>query len=131
MIPRYKVFEQSIALIAVYVAVRLMELPTIRRHFVAGIFVGLAAFFGRNHGLYNLIAFGIVILVLGSANWSKLSRRLLSWIGGICCGYLPQLVMFVFVPGYFRSFSRAASVRPPCWHEPICRSAVALASRIS
>src|SRR5678815_1116157 len=64
MIPTYKVFEQSIALMAVWVAIMLTERPTIKRHFAAGLFVGIAAFMGRNHGLYNGVAFGLVILVL-------------------------------------------------------------------
>lgn len=104
MIPRYKVFEQSVALTAVYVAVRLLERPTLRQHFFSGIFVGLAAFVGRNHGLYNVIAFGIVILMLARGNWRELPRRILVWVAGTGVGYMPQLVMLAFVPGYFRAF---------------------------
>lgn len=104
MIPTYKVFEQSISLAAVYVAVLLIERPTIKRHFCAGLFVGLAAFMGRNHGLYNTIAFGLLFLLLARGAWREAPLRLASLAGGVVLGYLPQLAMFAFVPGYFASF---------------------------
>lgn len=104
MIPRYKVFEQSIALIAIYAAVRLVERPTLRQHFVTGIFVGLMAFIGRNHGLYQLAGFGLAILLLARGAWSALPKRMGMWGAGIAVGYLPQLAMVAFVPGYFAAF---------------------------
>jgi hypothetical protein len=104
MIPTYKVFEQSIALIAVWVAVMLIERPTVKRHFAAGLFVGIAAFMGRNHGLYNAVAFGLIILVLARDAWKEFLPRLGAWSGGVVLGYLPQLALFAFVPGYLDSF---------------------------
>ena len=56
--PRYKAFEPALALMAVLVATRLVEAPTRGRHFAAGMFVGLAACFGRNHGIYGVAALG-------------------------------------------------------------------------
>jgi len=104
MIPTYKVFEQSIALMAVWVAIMLTERPTIKRHFAAGLFVGIAAFMGRNHGLYNGVAFGLVILVLARDTLKELPARLAAWSGGVIVGYLPQLALFAFVPGYLDAF---------------------------
>ena len=54
----------------VYFAVLLVEKPKVSRHFGVGIFLGLAAFFGRNHGFYGLIAYFLLILFI----WHKLSR---------------------------------------------------------
>lgn len=104
MIPTYKVFEQSISLAAVYVAVLLIERPTVKRHFCAGLFVGFAAFMGRNHGLYNSIAFGLLLLLLARGAWREAPLRLAAWAGGVVVGYLPQLAMFAFVPGYLAAF---------------------------
>jgi hypothetical protein len=104
MAPYYKVFEQSIALMAIYAATLLIEAPTIRRHFYVGMFMGLMAFMGRNHGLYQFAAFGMVILLLAREAWRELPRRLLGWVAGIAVGYLPQLLMLAFVPGYFTAF---------------------------
>ena len=105
MLPRYKVFDQSITLMAVYAAVLLIERPTVRRHFAVGVFGGLAAFMGRNHGLYHLCTFGILILLVWrGAGVAELARRSGAWLGGIAVGYLPQLALFAFAPGYWKAF---------------------------
>lgn len=57
MFPRFKSFEHGLAMMAVYFCVWLIENPSPRRHFIVGIFVGLAAFFGRNHGLITFWRF--------------------------------------------------------------------------
>ncbi|MGH7799266.1 MAG: hypothetical protein ACREOW_01380 [Thermodesulfobacteriota bacterium] len=62
MYPRWKLFDSSLAMAAVYMAVRLIERPELKRYFYSGVFVGLTAFMGRNHGLYNFLAFFIIIL---------------------------------------------------------------------
>jgi hypothetical protein len=104
MIPRYKVFEQSIALTAIYVAVRLLERPTTRQHFVTGVFIGIAAFIGRNHGLYNVIAFTLIVCTIWGGAWRELLRHSAICGAGVCVGYLPQLAMFIAVPGYGAAF---------------------------
>ena len=105
MHPRYKVFEQSIALMSVYAGVLLMERPTLRRHLGVGIFGGLMAFMGRNHGAYHVLAFGLIISwTAGSEGWREWRRRIMAWSGGLFAGYAPQWLMFICVPGYFRSF---------------------------
>ena len=62
MFPRFKLFETSITMIGVYVACQLIEHPSKKRLLIAGIFCGLAAFLGRNHGLYNFLAFTSLLL---------------------------------------------------------------------
>jgi len=104
MIPRYKVFEQSIALMAIYVGVRLIENPSRRQHFCTGMFVGAMAFMGRNHGLYQLGAFALLITLLARGAWKELPTRAFGWVTGIVIGYLPQLLMLTFVPGYALAF---------------------------
>ena len=105
MHPRYKVFEQSIALMSVYAGVLLLERPTLRRLFAVGIFGGLMAFMGRNHGAYHVVAFGLLIGFAAWGNWWRAwCRRGAAWCGGLFVGYLPQWLMFLFVPGYWRQF---------------------------
>lgn len=107
MHPRYKVFEQSIALMAVYAGVLLLERPSLKRHWWLGIFGGLAAFIGCNHGAYHILAFGIIIAwAAWDAGWREWLRRVVVWGAGLVVGYLPQWLMFLFVPGYFRAFLR-------------------------
>lgn len=102
-----KMFEYNIVLIGVFVAVWFLEKPSFKRHFVAGIFVGLAAFFGRNHGLYNFLAFFFLVLFA----WHKGERSFLIkkgflWGCGIVVGYSPMLFMIGVIPGFGDSFLR-------------------------
>lgn len=103
MSPRYyRMFEISASLIALHFAVILIERPTLRRHFVTGVFTGLAAFFGRNLGLYSLASFGLLIVFV----WFRLDRadlfkRLVYWSLGIAAGYSPMLIMLLAVPGFY------------------------------
>ena len=95
-------YEWVIMAAAVYFGVLLIERPSALRHFTAGVFVGIAAFFGRNNGLYCALAFVALILFI----WFRLDRRQLPmricmWSLGIFVGYLPMLTMIVLVPGFF------------------------------
>lgn len=107
MHPRYKCFEQSIALMAVYVGVRFLDRPTPHRHFCLGIFAGLMAVMGRNHGLYLAIASVLLITLAsqgrGLRGWFT---GAFAWMGGVIVGYLPQLLMLKMVPGYWPEFHR-------------------------
>lgn len=105
MHPRFKLFEQSIALMALYAGVLLLECPTLRRHWWVGVFGGLTAFMGRNHGAYHIFAFGVLIALAGwTEGWPVRLRRSFVWGSGLLVGYLPQWLMFLFVPGYFHAF---------------------------
>src|SRR3990172_9850386 len=64
MHPRHKLFEPAIALSAVFFAVRLIERPELARYFLSGVFICLAAFFGRNHGLYLFSSFSAIIFLI-------------------------------------------------------------------
>jgi len=68
--PRYHSFEIAFAMATVFFATRLIEAPTIKRYFCSGIFVGLAAFFGRNLGLYGFLAISVTALYI----WLRLDR---------------------------------------------------------
>ena len=105
MIPRHKLFESSLSMAGVYFAVRLIENPSFRQHFISGIFVGIAAFFGRNHGLYNFVAFaGLILFIRLRMEKTKLLKCGSIWLCGILLGYSPMLVMILTVPGFFEAF---------------------------
>jgi len=105
MFPRHKMFESALAMIAVYAAVRLHERPTPGVHFACGIFAGLAAVMGRNHGIY--VVLGLSVLVLYE-HWKlregSLVRKLGAGALGIVVGYAPILAMLAFVPGFAPAF---------------------------
>lgn len=105
LIPPWKIYEPVIAIGATYFAVVILEAPSRRRYLMAGWFTGLAAFFGRNHGVYCCVAFLLLILF----QWWKIDRhalvpRLAALSLGMVIGYSPMLLMFAFVPGFFHSY---------------------------
>ena len=104
MYPRHKLYEPSLAMAAVWVGTRLLERPTRGRHFAAGAFVGLAAFFGKNHALYAGCAFALLLAAL----WWQRSRdrpvALGALVAGGVAGSLPLLAMLVAVPGFAAAY---------------------------
>ena len=108
MYPRHKLFEPAITMIVTWFIVRLVESPTTRRHFAAGLCTGLVAWFGRNHGVYSAAASALAVGLLA---WRTprpgLLRRIGAWAGGVVLGYLPVLAALVFVPGFAGAFWRA------------------------
>ncbi len=106
MFPRHKLFEPAIAMAAIWSTTRLFEQPSLRRHVLQGLLVGLAAFFGRNHALYLLLATVLAALLV---QWrlrpdTSVARRLAALFGGGLLGSLPLLAMMAFVPGFGRAF---------------------------
>jgi len=105
MYPRHKLFEHSLAMVLVYTGMLLIEQPTIKRHFASGCLVGLAAFFGRNHGFYSLMGFLFIILFIwGKCSREHLFKRISIFFAGVILGYVPMLTMIAFVPGFAKSF---------------------------
>jgi hypothetical protein len=74
----------------------------------SGIFVGVAALFGRNHGLYCFMALNILIgfalLKLGSEDGINFLKKYSFFLMGIVIGYSPMLIMFIIIPDFFNSF---------------------------
>ena len=105
MTPRYKVIDSSLAMAGVFFAVRLLEKPSSRRFLISGIFVGLAGFLGRNHGLYNFLAFLTLILFIRyKLEKVDLLKSAFVWFIGILIGYSPMLIMMLTISGLFESF---------------------------
>jgi hypothetical protein len=108
--PRFRVFEFTITLASVLVAVRLLERPTARRHLEIGLFIGLAAFFGRNHALYAFVAGLLVCLLASPRGEERLPRRSAALAAGICLGATPLLSMILFVPGFRGSLANVVDM---------------------
>lgn len=106
MWPRNKLFEHTLAISAVFFAVRLIEVPRPGRYFQAGAIVGLAAFFGKNLGLYFVAGFFCLILFLEfRSDPRKIASRYGIWLAGVVVGYTPMILMLLFVPNFASSFS--------------------------
>lgn len=102
MLPIHKAYDHSLSIFSVYVAVLLLEKPVVQRYFMTGLFIGLAAVFGRNHGFYNLVIFAILsAYIYFKINKNQTIAKLRAMAGGIIIGYLPMLVMLAVIPGYW------------------------------
>jgi hypothetical protein len=100
MFPVHKLVDHAVLLGAIYVGTVFAEAPSRGRCFWAGLFVGVAAIMGKNHGLYAGVAFAGLLSFLcwgrGREEWLRWSAAFV--LGGLV-GYLPMLVMLAFVPG--------------------------------
>ncbi|MEA2693187.1 MAG: hypothetical protein QOJ16_2574 [Acidobacteriota bacterium] len=109
MSPRHKLFEPAMTMAAVLVGVRLLERPSLRRCFGAGVLVGLAGILGKNHGLYCAAAMLSLLLFvhfrIAPARLAprELARRLLAWGVGVAAGFSPLLALLP-VRGFFASY---------------------------
>lgn len=104
MYPRHKVFDISISMIMVAGLCYLLQKPTTSRHFCLGLLVGLAAIFGRNHGVYGAIAslLAMVWITLQATKTEHWWKNGLYWGAGVVSGYLPVVAMCILIPGYFQ-----------------------------
>jgi len=89
-----------IGVTAIWLGTRLIEQPSLRRHLVAGVFVGAAALVGRNHGVYTLLAFSLLIAFVWWHERKDLGRRAGSFAAGVGLGFSPLLLMMLALPGY-------------------------------
>lgn len=105
MYPRHKLFDISLSMASVFFALRLFERPSLMRHFAAGVFVGIAAFIGRNHGLYGLLTFSsLTFFIWLKMNRSAIVNRYVVFTAGILVGSLPLIIMLLAIPGFSESF---------------------------
>ena len=105
MLPRHKLFDTTVSIVAVGVLVLLVERPSLARAFAVGAMVGLLATIGRNHGLYAACAsVGLIIYLRIGRNAHPMVPLLAAWAAGIVVGYLPVLAMLVTVPDFATAF---------------------------
>lgn len=111
MFPSHKIFDHTLLLAGLWMAMRLVERPSRARAIVAGLFVGLCTFFGRNHALYNGVAqFGLLLLLCFKMRAEVPPSRIAAWCLGIIAGLGPLIVMLLFVPGFFASYEESIRV---------------------
>jgi hypothetical protein len=102
----YKDYDTSLSIILIGVLTFLLQHSSQKRFFLTGVSVGLAAVFGRNHGLYGLAGvLGVVIYLVCLQRNAKGLISGLAWCAcGVVVGYLPILAMLVAVPGFAAAF---------------------------
>lgn len=106
MFPRHKLFDISLSILLIGVLTFLVENPTRRRCFAAGLCVGFIAVFGRNHGVYGAAGSIAVLAWLSIKRTSGpgLHEGLAFWLAGVGVGFAPILLMAWLIPGFGFAF---------------------------
>lgn len=106
MFPRHALIDSALEIILIGALAFLVERPTAKRYFLAGLCVGLVAVFGRNHGVYGAVAMVGAMLWLGikRTEGPNLVKAFALWAGGVTIGYSPILFMALLVPGFASAF---------------------------
>ena len=120
--PRHKIYEQTWSLIATAAAFLVFRAPErIGRWLAVGVAIGLAAFFGRNSGLFLLIAAALSFLVLQVRGHRPAPAGVLAAVAcGIFIGYLPMIILIGAVPGFRAPFFHSVLLTPHwSWSLPI------------
>lgn len=102
MFPRHKLFDISISIALIAAVTILVARPSKLRFFCCGVVVGLAAVFGRNHGVYGVVgSIGAMVFIGVQAKSARaILAGIAAWAAGVATGYLPVLVMLVLAPGF-------------------------------
>jgi hypothetical protein len=112
--PRHKIYEQALSLMCVGAVAYVFEAPQrLRRWFLLGVAMGLAAFFGRNSGIFFGLA-AIIAFVLLSLRREAPPVGRASWVlaGGLLLGYSPMLIMLLAVPRFAPAFFNSLLLTP-------------------
>ncbi|MGO9374471.1 MAG: hypothetical protein ACLQBD_20565 [Syntrophobacteraceae bacterium] len=106
MFLQYKSFDLTASIALVAALAYLVERPSARRYFLAGVVIGLVAILGRNHGIYGLIGgLGVIgYLILCNRAGGTFYSILIWWIAGVFVGYIPMLLALALVPGWAAAF---------------------------
>jgi len=101
MMPLFKVFDHGTSIGLICSLAYLMDHPTRRRYLFAGVVLGIAAMFGRNHLLYGVLGTGLAVLYINlRERHVPIPRAFVSWFSGVLLGYSPTILMMLFVPGF-------------------------------
>ena len=90
--PRHKIYEQTLSLICLATIAFVFAGPKrLKRWLLLGILIGLAAFFGRNSGIFcGIAAFVALLLLTIRCEGPVLSRALGAIATGVLIGYSPR-----------------------------------------
>ena len=128
LFPLHKFIDHAVLLAAVFVMTRVVLRPTRGSSFAAGVLAGVAAFIGRNHGMYLVAAYVGIQMALWLARAStttgarvSMANRLAAFAAGIVLGLLPLWGLLLLQPGFadaYVDFVRQSTValgKPVPW----------------
>ena len=104
--PRHKLYDISVSIGLICVLANLVRCPSRISYFAVGLLTGLAAYFGRNHGVYGVIATCGVFFYLSidCMDWRSWRQGIALYVVGIFVGYLPMLATMLLAHGFTAAF---------------------------
>ncbi|SAL59019.1 hypothetical protein [Caballeronia humi] len=118
--PRHKVYEQSLSLILTAIVFFALAKPAdLKRWLIFGILSGLAAFVGRNSGVYfvgGAVLSGLLLVLTQSPG--PHAKPTVIYALGVVLGYSPMLALLVFAPGLWTAFLQSVLFLPH-WQLPL------------
>lgn len=100
MLPIHKLFEHTLSIVGVVCLARVAIAPRPATFFAAGLCIGVAGIFGKNHALYLSVALVILTFLPMQPGSGRLGNLVRHAIPGVCVGYLPMGLLMLFVPGF-------------------------------
>jgi hypothetical protein len=118
--PRHKIYEQTLSLVAAASATFvLMDPAKWRRWFYFGVATGLAAFFGRNSGVYFVTAATMTAAWIGLVAGSfPRTKDMAAYIPGVLVGYAPMLALVMGSKGFGAALWESILYTPK-WQIPV------------
>jgi hypothetical protein len=106
MYPEHKTIDILMSIAIVLVLSLLIQKPSAVRFFWAGVYIGISAVIGRNHGVYGIAACLLTILLLGIKHRSdiRLVRNTACGVAGIVVGFMPIIITVLCVKGFGAAF---------------------------
>ncbi|SFO03728.1 hypothetical protein SAMN05216386_2440 [Nitrosospira briensis] len=109
MFPRHKLFDISLSILLIGALAFLIQNPARLRYFICGMCVGLAAVFGRNHGVYGVVgSVGVMAWLAINPGRRAGAPRFIEgtglWVAGVAVGFTPVLLMIGLVPDFAGNF---------------------------
>lgn len=106
MYPYFKSFDHLAAVMIVGGLMLALATQSAQGFLICGVSVGLSALLGRNHGLYGSVAACIALwyVVIALRDWRNVAKLALYWCAGLSIGYLPMILMLLFVEGFAEAY---------------------------
>ena len=104
--PTFRTFDFLAGVLLILAVSIFLRHRSLRGWFFSGLLLGLVAILGRNHGVYGVFAhlLALAIIYLDRESIKPAGRTYLAWVFGVCVGYLPIILLAVFVDGFAQAF---------------------------
>lgn len=103
MSPYFKAYDYMLAISWIGVLTFFIKKPTKFCYFSVGIYTGLVALWGRNHALYGIIAFLLILFYLKFENrlTQSIKTGLAAWCIGLIIGITPYMLACISDPDFY------------------------------